>query len=137
MLTWLISDDLPSLHGDQSQAMKIPVLTAEYPSSSTFSASSTPEQSLPPGIIELIKPHIISATAQTFRSRSGKIYQLPMAPRVVQPLRNQVLILDVESRDIGGPGGLLDNGKPTTDDLQGLTLGRLNHYMFGENADGP
>ncbi|KAJ5390968.1 uncharacterized protein N7496_002036 [Penicillium cataractarum] len=45
---------------------------------------------------------------------------------------NQILILDVESRDIGGPGGLLDDGTPTTDDLEGLTLGRLNHYMFAK-----
>jgi hypothetical protein len=47
-------------------------------------------------------------------------------------MKNQILILDVESRDIGGPGGLLDDGTPSTDDLQGLTLGRLNHYMFGK-----
>lgn len=50
-------------------------------------------------------------------------------------MRNQILILDVESRDIGGPGGLLDDGTPSTDDLQGLTLGRLNHYMFGKYSD--
>jgi hypothetical protein len=39
--------------------------------------------------------------------------------------------MDVESRDIGGPGGLLDEGAPKTGDMQGLTLGRLNHYWFG------
>lgn len=80
----------------------------------------------------MLKPRIHPITAETFTSRTGQVYNLPGNARFTQPLGKRILILDAESRDLDSPGGLLDESRPVTDDLQGLTLGRLNHYMFGK-----
>jgi hypothetical protein len=131
MLTRLNSDDLDSPHDDHLQPSNFSKPITKYPSSSK---SSETEYDLPPGILALIQPHITSVTAQKFTSHKGKVYELPKkAPKFTKPLGNKILVLDVESRNISGLGGLLDDGKPTTDELQGLTLGRLNHYLFGKH----
>ncbi|KAJ5286995.1 hypothetical protein N7478_002681 [Penicillium angulare] len=125
----------------ESQAAKAsslnPFTSSPGPSSGAFSSSHSSSSittllDLPLGIFELIKPHIHSITAESFTSRTGKTYQLPSSPKFTKPLRKNVLIMDVESRDLGGPGGLLDESTLTTDTLEGLTFGRLNHYMFAK-----
>lgn len=97
----------------------------------TASSSYTPPKSLR-GICDLIKPYIHPITAESFVSRTGKVYSLPSKNMTfTQSLGKKVLILDVESRDLNTSGGLLDEEMPFTDAMQVLTFGRLNHYIFG------
>lgn len=81
----------------------------------------------------MLKSHIRPITAENFTSRAGQVYSIPGNPTFTQSLGKKILILDAESRDLDGPGGLLDESRPVTENLRGLTLGRLNHYMFGKD----
>ena len=84
------------------------------------------------GICNLIKPLIHPVTAESFTSRTGQVYELPSkSPRFTYSLGRKILILDVENRILNDSGGLLDKEKPSTDELHGLTFGRLNHYIYG------
>lgn len=132
-LTPLNSDDPYSPHAKSTYTK--PTHLSSSKASTQNPSSPSQAFDIPPGLYELIKPHFHSITAQNFTSRTGKVFQLPEAARFTKPLGKQILIMDVESRDISGPGGLLDESAPKTGDMQGLTLGRLNHYMFGQSID--
>ena len=84
-------------------------------------------------ICDLIVPFIHPVAAESFTSRTGKLYELSSSsPRFTYSLGSKILILDVENRVLNETGGLLDKESPPTDELHGLTFGRLNHYVFGQ-----
>lgn len=105
-------------------------VTPESKESWTASSHTCPESLR--GICDLITPLIHPVTAESFTSRTGKVYELPSkSPRFTHSLGRKILILDVENRVLNNSGGLLDKEKPSTDEFSGLTFGRLNHYIFG------
>ncbi|KAJ5606871.1 hypothetical protein N7537_003490 [Penicillium hordei] len=51
--------------------------------------------------------------------------------RFTEPLGKKILILDVDSRHLDGPKGVLSKAPLNVTGLPPDTSGRLNHFMFG------
>ena len=82
-------------------------------------------------IRELYRPIALPITAQNFTDEDGDVYQLPAEPRFNKPLGKKVLILDIDSRPLNGPGQLMNKGKLEWHNMRPLSAGMLSHYMFG------
>lgn len=55
--------------------------------------------------------------------------------RFTKPLGKKILILDVDSRHLDGPKGVLSKAPLNATQLPPDTSGRLNHFMFGKYSD--
>jgi hypothetical protein len=82
-------------------------------------------------IRELYRPIIHPITAQNFTDEDSDVYQLPAEPRFKKPLGKRVLILDIDSRPLDGPGQLMNENKLEWHRMRPLSAGMLSHYMFG------
>lgn len=54
-------------------------------------------------------------------------------PRFTKPLREKILILDVDTRPLDGPGELLNGTRLNTTSAHHNTIGRLSHYIYGRS----
>ncbi|KAI3216545.1 hypothetical protein DTO012A9_10297 [Penicillium roqueforti] len=54
-------------------------------------------------IQNLYRPYIHPIDALDFDDQNGKTYSLPQMPRFTKPLRDKLLILDVDTRPLDGP----------------------------------
>ncbi|KAF2812312.1 uncharacterized protein BDZ99DRAFT_518166 [Mytilinidion resinicola] len=77
-------------------------------------------------------PMLQPITAANFTDEDGDVYQLPGPPRFTKPLGKRVLILDIDSRPLDGPGQIMNKDKMEWHDARSLTAGMLSHYMFAK-----
>jgi hypothetical protein len=82
-------------------------------------------------IRDLYKPYIHPMHALRFKGQGEKIYSVPQTPRFTKPLGKKLLILDVDTRPIDGPGELLNGTLLNVTGAPPSTIGRLSHYIFG------
>jgi hypothetical protein len=73
--------------------------------------------------------------APSFTDEDGDVYQLPGPPRFTKSLEKRVLILDIDSRPLDGPGQLMNEDKMEWHKTRSVTAGMLSHYMFGRFLD--
>ena len=76
-------------------------------------------------------------TAPNLTLPSGQVFQLPFSsstegPRFQISLGQKILVLDVDTRPLNNPGGLLNSTLSPNEMILWSTAGRLNHYLFGE-----
>ncbi|CAP99276.1 Pc22g19880 [Penicillium rubens Wisconsin 54-1255] len=83
-----------------------------------------------PFIQDLYRPYIHPIDALEFDDQNGKTYSLPQMPRFTKPLREKILILDVDTRPLDGPGELLNGTRLNTTSAHHNTIGRLSHYIY-------
>lgn len=84
-------------------------------------------------IQDLYRPYIHPIDALEFDDQNGKTYSLPQMPRFTKPLREKILILDVDTRPLDGPGELLNGTRLNTTSAHHNTIGRLSHYIYGRS----
>lgn len=103
-------------------------------SSSSFPETSTiPSEYHPLDIAQLhallYKPFIHHLDARTFTGDDQRTYALSQPPRFTRPLGKKVLLLDVDTRPMNEPGGML-NIPMNYDELTLHAAGILNHYLY-------
>jgi hypothetical protein len=81
---------------------------------------------MPTIIKALYGPILHPVDAANFTDEDGDVYRLHGEPRFKQKLGKRVLILDIDSRPLTGPGQLMDDNLKRP-----LSAGMLSHYMFG------
>ncbi|KGO77164.1 hypothetical protein PITC_024060 [Penicillium italicum] len=79
---------------------------------------------------KLYNPYIQPITKTIFVGRTGKLFWLAEPLRFTEPLGKKVLILDVDSRHLDGPKGVLSKAPLNATQIPPDTSGRLNHFMF-------
>jgi hypothetical protein len=83
----------------------------------------------------LYGPILHPIDAANFTDEDGDLYKLPSEPKFKQKLGKKVLILDIDSRPLTGPGQLMDK-KLKWKGMRSLSAGMLGHYMFGTTPIG-
>ncbi|KAJ5528577.1 Galactosyl transferase [Penicillium freii] len=79
---------------------------------------------------KLYNPYTHPITKTIFVGRTGKRFWLAEPLRFNEPLGKKILILDVDSRHLDGPKGVLSKAPLNATGLPPDTSGRLNHFMF-------
>ncbi|KAJ5951722.1 Galactosyl transferase [Penicillium vulpinum] len=79
---------------------------------------------------ELYNPYRHPITRTIFIGHTGKTFWLAEPLRFTESLGKKVIILDVDSRYLDGPKGLLSKAPLNVTELPPDTSGRLNHFMF-------
>jgi hypothetical protein len=85
---------------------------------------------MPTIIKALYGPILHPVDAANFTDEDGDVYRLQGEPRFKQKLGKRVLILDIDSRPLTGPGQLMDDNLKWKG-MRPLSAGMLSHYMFG------
>jgi hypothetical protein len=97
----------------------------------TQNVSLPPDDLSMPTIIKaLYGPILHPVDAANFTDEDGDVYRLHGEPRFKQKLGKRVLILDIDSRPLTGPGQLMDDNLKWKG-MRPLSAGMLSHYMFG------
>lgn len=78
----------------------------------------------------------VAVDANNFTGLNNEVHKLPFydpgkGPGFQRPLGKKVLILDADTRALGGPGGILNKTWSNLTRSSHQTAGRLGHYMFG------
>jgi hypothetical protein len=78
----------------------------------------------------LYGPILHPVDAANFTDEDGDVYRLHGDPKFKKKLGKKVLILDIDSRPLTGPGQLM-NTELKWKGMRPLSAGMLSHYMFG------
>jgi hypothetical protein len=78
----------------------------------------------------LYGPILHPVDAANFTDEDGDVYRLHGDPKFKKSLGKKVLILDIDSRPLTGPGQLM-NPDLKWKGMRPLSAGMLSHYMFG------
>jgi hypothetical protein len=78
----------------------------------------------------LYGPILHPVDAANFTDEDGDVYRLHGDPKFKKSLGKKVLILDIDSRPLTGPGQLM-NSELKWKGMRPLSAGMLSHYMFG------
>ena len=81
----------------------------------------------------LYGPILHPVDAANFTDEDGDVYRLHGDPKFKKSLGKKVLILDIDSRPLTGPGQLM-NTELKWKGMRPLSAGMLSHYMFGTFA---
>ncbi|KAJ9669411.1 hypothetical protein H2201_000278 [Coniosporium apollinis] len=81
-------------------------------------------------IHKLYAPYLHPITAPNFTAGTGEIYSLSRKPEWDAPLRNQVIIIDTDSRPFNGTNELLNETRLDWDKADGLSNGVYGHYLY-------
>ncbi|OQE35265.1 hypothetical protein PENCOP_c014G04930 [Penicillium coprophilum] len=79
---------------------------------------------------DLYNPYIHPIKRTVFTGHAGKEFWVAEPMRFTKQLGKKILILDVDSRNLDGPKGLLSKAPLNATGLPPDTSGRLNHFMF-------
>jgi hypothetical protein len=78
----------------------------------------------------LYGPILHPVDAANFTDEDGDVYRLNSDPKFKKSLGKKVLILDIDSRPLTGPGQLMSK-ELKWKGMRPLSAGMLSHYMFG------
>lgn len=77
-------------------------------------------------------PRLHPITATQFINPSGEYFVIEEEPFFTRSLGKRLLIMDVDSRPLDGPGGIANGSQLNLTDISYNTIGRLDHFMFGK-----
>ena len=77
----------------------------------------------------LYEPILHPVAAHNFTDEDGDVYQLSKTPRFREKLGKKVLVLDIDSRPMDGPGQLM-NEQLEWKGMRPLAAGMLSHYTY-------
>lgn len=89
-------------------------------------------------ITRLYRTFLLPVDAENFTGPVGQVHSLPFydSPdeiRFTRSLGKKLLILDVDNRPLGGPGGILNSTWSHIEETDFTSVGRLSHYIYGRN----
>ncbi|KAF5679408.1 hypothetical protein FHETE_825 [Fusarium heterosporum] len=77
------------------------------------------------------KPFLHEINNTNFVSDEGYKYETPKDARHwTKPLRKKLLILDVDTREDNGPGGMMNQSTLSPKEMTGRAGGMMNHYLY-------
>ncbi|KAK4107464.1 hypothetical protein N656DRAFT_720002 [Canariomyces notabilis] len=88
-------------------------------------------------ISALYEPIKLPVTARTYTDQRGKKFDVGGAEYWNQPLRKEVLIVDMDTRDPGGENGISSTGKIDWESVKAegpglLTVAHVNHFLYSQ-----